>query len=78
VAGAKKNVGREKKNQKVYKVQVLGYREKKQLLATVGRTLHLKVTSWGGGKRSQLIGPHIVLPSVCGRVLRRRFFKNKF
>jgi hypothetical protein len=45
----------------------LGYRDKKQLLATLGRTLHLKVASWGGGKRSQLIEtPHFsFLPSVA-------------
>jgi hypothetical protein len=67
VAGAKKNVGREKRNQKVYKLHVLGYRDKKQLLATLGRTLHLKVTSWGGGKRSPVIEtPHFsFLPSVA-------------
>jgi hypothetical protein len=67
VAGAKKNVGREKRNQRVYKRHVLGYQDKKQLLGTLGRKLHLKVTSWGGGKRSQLMGtPHFsFLPSVA-------------
>jgi hypothetical protein len=56
-----------KRNQKVYKVQVLGYRDKKQLLATLGRTLDLKVTSWGCGKRSQLMEtPHFsFLPSLA-------------
>jgi len=56
-----------KRNPKVYKVQVLGYRDKKQLLATLGRTLDLKVTSWGCGNRSQLIEtPHFsFLPSLA-------------
>jgi hypothetical protein len=65
VAGAKKNVGREKRNQKFYELQVREYRDRKQEFAAQGRKLHLKVTCWGGG--SQLIEtPHFsFLPSLA-------------
>jgi len=55
VAGANKNVGREKRNQKLYKLQVRQYPDRKQLVVAQGKKLHLKVTPWGGGKCSQLI-----------------------
>jgi hypothetical protein len=76
VAGAKNIVGREKRNQNLYKLQVLGYRDKKQLLSTLRRTLDLKVSPWGGGKRSQLIEtPHLsFLPSVAASCVGLFFF----
>jgi hypothetical protein len=59
VAGAKKNVGRDKEKPK--SLQSAG------ISATLGRTLDLKVTSWGCGKRSQLMEtPHFsFLPSLA-------------
>jgi hypothetical protein len=67
VAGAKKNVRRGKRNQKSLQATATTGTRSNFFLAVQRRKLHLKVTSWGGGKCSQLIEtPHFsFVPSLA-------------